>query len=157
MFTEVRRTLPRLRAATCRAGREPRSPDDGASTIQLVMLAPLVILCILLIGQFAMVYDARHAAVAAAQAGARAGEEAGQGQYWQSEATTTAMSMMHQLAGSLLSNEEATPVGGGSQRGVEVTGTALSLVPGLTFHVQETSVGPTECFRTAGTGQCAGG
>lgn len=122
------------------------------------MLAPLVILCILLIGQFAMVYDARHAAVAAAQAGARAGEDAGQGQYWQSEATTSALSMMHQLAGSLLSDEDARAIGDGSQRGVEVTGIALSLVPGLTFRIQETSIGPTECFRVAGdTGQCAGG
>jgi hypothetical protein len=45
-------------------------------------------------------------------------------------------------------------------RGVEVVGTAPSIIPipGLTFRIDETSEGPTECFRPSGdAAQCAGG
>jgi hypothetical protein len=137
--------------------------DRGASSIELVILAPIVILSILLIGQFAMWYQARHVAIAAAQAGARVARDAPQvqgGQAWQGQATAAALTLAHQLGGSLLQGTSAQPVGGGSQRGVEVSGTAPSIIPipGLTFHINETSEGPTECFRPSGdTAQCAGG
>ncbi|HEY3733709.1 MAG TPA: TadE family protein [Streptosporangiaceae bacterium] len=136
--------------------------DSGASSIELVILAPIVILSILLIGQFAMWYQARHVAIAAAQAGARVARDAPQasGQAWQGQATAAALTLAHQLGGSLLQGSSAQPVGGGSQRGVEVSGTAPSIIPipGLTFHINETSEGPTECFRPSGdTARCAGG
>ena len=80
--------------------REPR--DSGASSIELVLLAPLVILSILLVGQFAMWYQARHVAIAAAQAGARVARDTAQGLPWEDPATTAARSYARQLGGSLL-------------------------------------------------------
>ena len=141
--------------------RPPLEPGDrGASSIELVLLAPIVILVILLVGQFAMWYQARHVAIAAAQAGARVARDTVQGQPWQGPAVTAAMSYASKVGGSLLSGSSAQAVGDNTQRGVEVTGNAPSIVPipGLTFRIHETSMGPTECFRPSGeTARCSGG
>jgi TadE-like protein len=134
--------------------------ERGASSIELVLLAPLVILAILLIGQFALWYQARHVAIAAAQAGARVARDTEQGLPWAGPATTAAQSYARQLGGSLLQDTRARPVGGGNQRGVEVVGQAPSIIPipGLTFRIDEISEGPTECFRPGeDAALCAGG
>jgi len=143
-----------------RAGRERERRDGGASSIELVLLAPLVILSILLVGQFAMWYQARHVAIAAAQAGARVARDTAQGLPWQGPAATAAQGYARQLGGSLLQGSRARAVGNGNVRGVEVVGTAPSIIPipGLTFRIDETSEGPTECFRpSTQPAQCAGG
>jgi Flp pilus assembly protein TadG len=139
-------------------GQVRERQDGGASSIELVLLAPLVILCILLVGQFAMWYQARHVAIAAAQAGARVARDTQQGQPWQGPATSAATSYAKQLGGKLLTGTSAIAIGGASQRGVQVTGTAPSIVPGMTFRISETSQGPAECFRPSGNPTtCAGG
>jgi hypothetical protein len=137
--------------------RQPR--DGGASSIELVLLAPLVILCILLIGQFAMWYQARHIAIAAAQYGARYARDAPQGQAWQAQAQSEALTYARQLGGTLLQGESAVPVSNASNRGITVTAGVPRIVPipGLNLHVKETSEGPIECFRTTlNTSNCAG-
>ena len=141
-----------------RAGPERERRDRGASSIELVLLAPLVILSILLVGQFAMWYQARHVAIAAAQAGARVARDTTQGLPWEGPATTTAQGYAQQLGGSLLQGSSARAVSTGNVRGVEVEGLAPSIIPipGLTFRIDETSQGPTECFRpSADPAQCA--
>jgi TadE-like protein len=138
-------------------GRVRKPRDKGASSIELVILAPLVILSILLIGQFLMWYQARHVAIAAAQYGARYARDTQAN--WQATAQTQGLRYAQQLGGSLLDNDAVTPVTHGSNRGVTVTATVPRIIPipGLTFQVKETSEGPIECFRVAGnTQQCAG-
>jgi TadE-like protein len=144
---------------TDRVGPVREQRDSGASSIELVLLAPLVILSILLVGQFAMWYQARHVAIAAAQAGARVARDTVQGLPWEGPAATAAQGYAQQLGGSLLQGSSARAVGSGNVRGVEVVGTAPSIIPipGLTFRIDETSEGPTECFRPSGDpAQCAG-
>jgi Flp pilus assembly protein TadG len=149
----------RSAAPADRAGPPAQQRDSGASSIELVLLAPLVIVSILLVGQFAMWYQARHVAIAAAQAGARVARDTAQGLPWQDPAATAAQHYARQLGGSLLQGSSARAVGGGNVRGVEVVGTAPRIipVPGLTFRIDETSEGPTECFRpSTQPAQCAG-
>ena len=55
----------RRRLAAARA----RGHDRGASAVELAILAPALIFVSLLIVQFAIWFDARHAALAAAQQG----------------------------------------------------------------------------------------
>jgi Flp pilus assembly protein TadG len=141
-------------------GRVRKPRDGGASSIELVLLAPLVILCILLIGQFAMWYQARHVAIAAAQYGARYARDTPQGDDWQVTAQSEALQYARMLGGTLLQGESVTPVSNGSNRGVTVTAGVPRIVPipGLNLQVKETSEGPTECFRAAdNTSNCAGG
>lgn len=110
-------------------------------------------------GQFAMWYQARHVAIAAAQAGARVARDTAQGRPWAGPAITAAQSYAQQLGGSLLRGASARAVGGQDERGVEVVGTAPRIIPipGLAFRIDETSQGPAECFRPSGNpAQCAG-
>ena len=95
-----------------RAGPARDRRERGASSIELVLLAPIVILSILLVGQFAMWYQARHVAIAAAQAGARVARDTAQGRPWAGPAITAAQSYAQQLGGSLLQGASARAVGG---------------------------------------------
>ncbi|GAA4621781.1 pilus assembly protein [Actinoallomurus vinaceus] len=133
-----------------------RRTDRGASTLELALLTPVLLLVILLVVQFAMVYHARHVALAAAQSGARVARESGSGD-WKGEAEAKAREYVGQIGPELLSG--VTPQAGGdqNQRWVTVTGTAVRVVPFLTFHVSQRSGGPIECYRPdVGTGAACG-
>src|SRR3569833_4288637 len=64
-----------------------RRSDRGANTLELALLTPILLLVILFVVQFALVFHARHVALAAAQAGARVAREQRTGD-WRSAATT---------------------------------------------------------------------
>lgn len=129
-----------------RTVREGARADDGASTLELALLTPILLLVILLVVQFAMVYHARHVALAAAQSGARVARESGAAD-WKGEAETKARDYVRQIGPNLLTG--VTPQAGGDQntRWVTVTGTAVRVVPFLTLHVSQRSEGPIECYR----------
>jgi Flp pilus assembly protein TadG len=120
--------------------------DRGASTLELALLTPVLLLVILLVVQFAMVYHARHVALAAAQSGARVARETGTGD-WKGAAEAKAREYVRQIGPELLTG--VTPQADGDQSGrwVTVTGTAVRVVPFLTFHVSQRSGGPIECYR----------
>ena len=67
--------------------KQPAAPDRGASAVELAILAPALLIATMLIIQFALWFEARHAALAAAQAGARvARAEAAISPRWQADA-----------------------------------------------------------------------
>jgi len=68
-------------AATARARRS----DLGASSMELALLTPILILVILSVVQFTMIFHARHVALAAAQSGARVARSEPGGS-WRAEA-----------------------------------------------------------------------
>ncbi|GAB3962020.1 pilus assembly protein [Actinoallomurus acanthiterrae] len=130
--------------------------DRGASTLELALLTPILLLVILLVVQFAMVYHARHVALAAAQSGARVAREQGGGD-WKGQAEAKAREYIQQIGPELLTG--VTPQAGGdqNQRWVTVTGTAVRVVPFLTLHVTQRSGGPIECYRPdVGAGTACG-
>jgi hypothetical protein len=103
-----------------------------------------------LVIQFALWFQSRSVALAAAQAGARvARDEAGvRGNNWRTDSATRATQYYNALGTKILGNGiTALPVGNGTTNvGVQVTGTVSSLIPGLTLTITETSQGPIECF-----------
>ncbi|MCO6004765.1 pilus assembly protein [Actinoallomurus purpureus] len=123
-----------------------RRTDRGASTLELALLTPVLLLVILLVVQFAMVYHARHVALAAAQSGARVARESGGGD-WKGESEAKAREYVQQIGPELLSGVTPQADGDRNQRWVTVTGTAVRVVPFLTFHVSQRSGGPIECYR----------
>ncbi|GAA0330798.1 TadE/TadG family type IV pilus assembly protein [Actinoallomurus spadix] len=129
-----------------RTTREGAAADEGASTLELALLTPILLMVILLVVQFAMVYHARHVALAAAQSGARVARESGAAD-WKGEAETKAREYVRRIGPELLTG--VTPQAGGDQktRWVTVTGSAVRVVPFLTFHVSQRSGGPIECYR----------
>lgn len=142
----------RSRLAACRApGR-----DRGASAVELVILAPTLIIVSLLIVQFAIWFDARHAALAAAQEGDLvAREDASVNTGWPSLARTAAENYYYGLGTNVISKLQAqTGTGAGQTVSVTVSGKLTGIFP---LGVSVTVSGPVECFRTQvsqGTG-CA--
>ena len=139
--------------------------DRGASAIELVIIAPILLFASMLIIWFAMWFDARHAAIAAAQEGDLvARQEAGNPQLsgtWEGDAQTAAVRFYQGLDTSVLQQLSATavPASAQSQAGaiedvsVTVSGTLNWLVP---IKISVTVSGPEECFHTVDTGgtQC---
>ena len=144
---------PRRRRGPCRL--HGLRDDRGSSAVELAILAPALLLASLLIIQFALWFDARHAALAAAQEGARvARESAASNAGWQNLAMTDAMTYYSHLDTSVLS--QVTPqasTGAGNTVYVTVSGRLNGIFP-LTISV--TVGGPVECFRPINLGgQCS--
>jgi Flp pilus assembly protein TadG len=125
-----------------------RGNDRGASAVELAILAPALIFVSLLIVQFAIWFDARHAALAAAQQGdlvARENAATNPGG-WQPLAQNAATSYYRGLDTSLISAVTAQSAAG--QDGtvsVTVRGKMTGIWP---LTISETVTGPVECFRT---------
>lgn len=129
-------------------GREAARDERGASSLELALLTPVLLLTIMLVIQFAFAFHARHVALAAAQEGARVaraypGDDGG----WQALSQQRARQYVRQIGSRLIENWSVTYIQDGDARGVEVRGDAVRVVPFLTFRVVERSVGPRECFR----------
>jgi Flp pilus assembly protein TadG len=139
----------------------PRRTERGAAVIELVILAPLLLGMIWLTIQFALWYQGRQVALAAAQLGARvASQDAVRVPDWEARAERSAQYYYRGLGTKVLGGQigaRAEPAGVGQIR-VTVTGTAVSLVPGLTLTIHETAGGPIDCFRPDLNGgqACAG-
>jgi Flp pilus assembly protein TadG len=134
----------RARFGACRGdGR-----DRGASAVELAILAPALLFASLLIIQFALWFDARHAALAAAQQGdlvAREDEFVNQAG-WAGLAQTAATTYYAGLDTSVLSavTAKAKP-GQANTVSVTVKGKLTGVWP---LTITETVTGPIECFRT---------
>jgi TadE-like protein len=131
---------------------DPPRRDSGASSLELALLTPILLLVMLLVVQFAMVYHARHVALAAAQDGARVAR----GELrpdWRARSDLQARSRVQQFGSRLLTDVEVDVRGDQNQRSVEVSGWAVAVIPGFHHRVRERSGGPIECFRPdIGTG-----
>jgi Flp pilus assembly protein TadG len=138
-----------------------RSPaqDRGSSAIELAILAPILLAMIWLTIQYALYYQGRQVALAAAQIGARvARQDAQTVPGWQQKAQADAEAYYQELGtqvlGPHISAVATSPVPGQVQ--VVVTGQAASIMFGLNLTIHETAGGPIECFRPdlAGGQQC---
>ncbi|WP_433474530.1 TadE/TadG family type IV pilus assembly protein [Spirillospora sp. CA-142024] len=130
-----------------RWGRREERADAGASSMEWALLTPVLILVMLVVVQFAMVFHARHVALAAAQSGARVARTSPVGGGWQGAATAKAAGSVREIGPDLLSGLQVTAGEDDDERWVEVSGEAVQVVPFMTFHVSQRSQGPIECFR----------
>ncbi|POM27255.1 TadE-like protein [Actinomadura rubteroloni] len=120
--------------------------DGGASAIEFAILTPVLLLVLLASVQFAMVYHARQVALAAAQAGARVARTDTGGD-WRGRAVDKAGTDVRQIGPKLIEGLSVQAGQDGDERWVQVSGTAVRVVPFLTFSVTQRSQGPIECFR----------
>ncbi|TDB83747.1 pilus assembly protein [Actinomadura sp. KC216] len=115
--------------------------------MEWALLTPLLILLMLIVVQFAMVFHARHVALAAAQSGARVARTSPVGGGWEGAAAAKAASDARAIGPELLDGLDVRTGEAGDERWVEVSGTAVSVIPFMKFHVSQRSQGPIECFR----------
>jgi Flp pilus assembly protein TadG len=130
------------------ARRNTARRDRGSSAVELAILAPALLFASLLIIQFALWFDARHAALAAAQQGDLvAREDAFSNQAgWAGLAQTAATTYYAGLDTSVLS---AVTAQAKTARANSVSVTVKGKLTGVwSLTISETVTGPIECFRT---------
>lgn len=115
------------------------------------MLMPIILAVVLLVVQVTLWFHGRQVADAAAREGARIARAAGaDGDGWQDAAEQKALQIVQAVGPELLKNAQAKSWEQGDQRGVDVTGSAVQVVPLLpemTFTITAHFGGPIECFR----------
>jgi len=140
----------RARRAPLPGRRRAGRGDRGSSAVELVILTPMLLALIWLFIQYALYYQGRQVALAAAQIGARvARQDANSVPGWQAIAERSAESYYAGLGTKVLGGAVtavAVPLGV-SQVRVTVTGQAASIMFGLTLTIHESAGGPIECFR----------
>lgn len=115
--------------------------ERGSTSIQMVMLLPAVFSVLFLGLQAALYYYAATVASAAAQDGARVA--AAYGSDGTTAGVSTAVSALDQSHGSL-QNYTVTAAANPAGPEVTVTGTSLSVIPGMTFPVTRSASLPWE-------------
>ena len=138
-------------AATASRGRSARSRpavgrrlagERGAASLELAVVFPLVLLLVMTLIQAALWFYARSVALGAAQEGAR---ESRVQPASVARARTAVEDFLTQTAQDLLVSRSIAVSGSPSTIEVTVTGTSLSLFPGLPgWSVTQTAVGPVE-------------
>jgi Flp pilus assembly protein TadG len=120
--------------------------EDGSSTVEVVIVFPLLILTLMLVFQFAFWYHARHVALAAAEEGARAARvDTGTA----AAGAARAERFVRDLGSSVIVNPKVSASRNLDVARVEVSGQARNVVPGLRLPIRQASQGPTERFRGA--------
>lgn len=138
------------------SGRRPGGPaarlrrlraDGGFSTLEAVVVIPVVVIVSMIVVQMVMVWHARNVAEAAAQDGlrvARGYQATGpQGQ-------AAAEQYLDSVAGHMLVSRSCTADRTGSTVVVRVNAQVMSVVPFGSFTVQESATGPVEAFTAGG-------
>lgn len=115
----------------------------GSTSVEVVLTAPALLLMLMLIVQFGLVAHARSVARSAAEDGA-AKARVFNGSATTAEAATN--TQLDDLGPTIIANRSVEVSRTDTTATVTVTGTVISLVPGLSFDVHETSSGPVERF-----------
>src|SRR5579875_3202883 len=119
--------------------------DRGFSTLEAVVVIPVVVVVTMLVVQYVMLWHARNVTEAAAQDALRIARgyqaAAAQGQAAGTE-------YLHNAAGKLLETFTVTVTRGPEIVTVHVHGTVTSVVPFGTYTVDESASGPVEKYAT---------
>jgi Flp pilus assembly protein TadG len=130
-------TSPRHgRSSRARPGR-----DRGSASVELTVAAPLLLLLLMLVVQFALWAHATHIAQAAANAGVQTARAYGS---TADAGATDATTVLDHLAGTVLNHPRVAAARGATTATVTVTGDAAAVVPGLHLPVTATATAPRE-------------
>lgn len=120
--------------------------DRGSSTVEAVITIPVIVAFTLVVIQFALVWNARHTAQAAAQLGARSAatyqSSAGIGQ-------ADAENYLSRTAPNLLAERSVQVDRGSDAVTVSVRASVPSVVPFASFSVDEQASAPVEAFQVS--------
>lgn len=118
--------------------------ERGVSTVaEMVVVAPTLLFALMLIVQFGLMFHARNVAEQAAQEGAA---RARQFDGTETSATTGTLAFLSAIGPNTLQGRDVQVNRTAQWATVRVTGTVISVVPGLHLHVAETASGPVERY-----------
>jgi hypothetical protein len=115
--------------------------DDGSVSVELVVATPLMLLLFMTVVQFALWAHAAHVARAAASSGVQTARACASSADAGRDETTT---VLGQLAGSVLTDTHVEARRDPTTATVTVTGTAITVVPGLHLPVRASVTAPRE-------------
>ncbi|MFE9812496.1 TadE/TadG family type IV pilus assembly protein [Streptomyces sp. NPDC005548] len=127
---------------------QPWTNDRGDTSIQMAIVFPFVLLATVAVVQASMWFYARQIALTAAREGLTAARvyEAGP-----AEGRARAASVLGRSAGDSLVGYSVAAGSDGQRVQVRVTGTAMSMLPGLPgLHVSQSASGPVERWTVFG-------
>jgi len=120
-----------------------RANDRGAASAELVITAPLVLLILMAIVQFALWSHATHIAQAAAAQGLAASRVQGG---TAANGTAAARRVLDQLARGPLTDGNVSSERSIASASVRISGTATAVVPFVRLPVRAEAAGPVERF-----------
>jgi Flp pilus assembly protein TadG len=118
-----------------------RGRERGSASVEITLAAPLAILLLLLIVQYAMWAHATHIAQAAANTGVQAARVHGGSQQAGHADTQT---VLDQMAGTVLTGTSVTVEVTAAEATVTVTGHAMAVIPGISVPVHASVTAPRE-------------
>jgi hypothetical protein len=123
---------------------QPSADECGSSTVEAVLVIPVVMLILLTVIQFALWAHASEVTQLSAAAGDRVarsvnGDSAG--------GVAEAEAVLARSGSDVQSGSAVASVAPGDEVRITVTGSALSILPGLSLPVSATQVGPIQEFR----------
>lgn len=122
--------------------------DRGDTSIQMAVVFPFVLLATVAVIQASMWYYARQIALTAAREGVSAARAY---QSSPADGAGQARSVLGRTAGDSLRSYSVLASSNGQRVRVEVSGTALSMIPGLPgLHVTQSASGPVERWTVPG-------
>ena len=120
-----------------------RSERGASSVAEMVLVAPALLFALMLIVQFGLMFHARNVAENAAQEGAAAARSFDGTDV---AAKDTTNQYLQALGTQTLKDRSVTVDRSPETATVTVTGTVISVVPGLHLHVEESASGPVERY-----------
>ncbi|MFF7130503.1 TadE/TadG family type IV pilus assembly protein [Streptomyces sp. NPDC008240] len=125
-----------------------RHDDRGDTSIQMAIIFPFVLLATVAVIQASMWYYARQIALTAAREGVTAARAY---QASPAEGAAQARSVLNRTAGDSLRGYSVTASSNGQRVRVQVSGTALSMIPGISgLEVTQSASGPVERWTAVG-------
>jgi Flp pilus assembly protein TadG len=121
--------------------KRARHNERGTAPLETAVLAPAILLIIGLIVQAGFWFHARDVAIAAAEEGARAAAYDGA---TASSGRGVAADFAGRVGRGALKDVTVSATRGATTTSVTVTGHSISLVPGLTFTIEQSASVPTE-------------
>lgn len=127
-----------------RLRRASRGGDDGSSVVEAVLVVPVIMLVLLVVVQFALWAHAAQVAQLAASEGDRAARSAGGGP---AVGVLQAQAVLQGPGSDVESSSAVYATLPADQVQITVTGTSLTILPGLSLPVSATEIGPVQEFR----------
>lgn len=121
--------------------------DSGLSTLETVLVVPVLLLAVMLAFQLALWWHARHVAEAAAQEGLRAARA-----YDGTAAAghTRTQDYLDRLGGPIITSRQVHASRTATEARLTVRGTSPRLVPGVTLLIKVDAASPVERFTVGG-------
>lgn len=120
--------------------------ERGSSAVELVLLAPVLMLVVFLVVQAALYFYARQVLLAAAQQADRAARSATSLSLMSSDASTAGLGCVHTLGPDLVAAPTFAVARTATTATVVVTGRAVSIILGVALTIRAVATGPVEQF-----------